>query len=113
MRRMSILLATACLASTSWAQSAFTDARDRRPTDDFAIRACATAVEREVRSHAPGAADVESGDGKASLATDTRTDVRGEGSYKDASGAARGFSFRCSYDLRTSVTSDVTVNMGM
>lgn len=94
------------------AQSAFTNARDRRPTDDFAIRACANAAEREVRSHTPSAGKVETDNATTSPASDTRTDVTGGGTYQDGAGAARHFTYRCSYDLRTSATSDISVNSG-
>jgi hypothetical protein len=100
------------MPATCWAQSAFTDARDRRPTDDFAIRSCANAAEREVRSHTPGAGKVETDDAKASPASDTRTDVTGGGTYEEGAGTARHFTYRCSYDLKTNATSDISVNSG-
>ena len=111
MRAHGLLIFT-LLSTTCWAQSAFTDARDRRPTDDFAIRACGNAAEREIRAHTPAVGKVDSDDAKASLATDTRTDVSGGGTYEDSSGTAHHFTYRCSYDLRTSATSDVSVNSG-
>lgn len=106
------LLIILLMPAVCWAQSSFTAARDRRPTDDFAMSACANAAEREVRNHTPGAGNIATGDAKASPATDTRTDVTGGGTYADGAGAARHFTYRCSYDLRTSATSDISVNSG-
>lgn len=104
------LLFCALLPTTAWAQSSFTDARDRRPTDSFAISACVDAANREVRNRNPMAGNVESLDSHASPSSDTRTDVDGKGRFKDPTGATRNFSFRCGYDLRSNATSSVSVN---
>ncbi len=93
----------------AWGQSSFTDARDHRPTDTFAISACGDAAAREVRSRSPMANNVQVTDAGALPTADTRTDVSGKGSLRDGSGATRNFTFRCTYDLRKGAASNVTV----
>lgn len=111
MRSCILPFIAALLPLTTSAQSAFTDAREHRPTDDFAIRACSDAAEREARSRSPGASQVAVDHAEASPTADTRTDVSGKGSLRDGSGASRGFTFRCTYDLRTGAATGVTVSL--
>lgn len=103
------LLAATALPALAFAQSSFTDARDSRPTDSFAISACGDAAGREVRNRNPMATDAQVKESHPSPTSDTVTDVSGTGSFKDGGGAVRSFSFRCSYDLRQGRTTDVTI----
>lgn len=99
------------LPAITCAQSSFTEARDHRATDDFAISACGDAVGREVRSRHAMAGQVQVDEAHASQATDTRTDIAGGGHLRDGSGGTRKFTFRCSYDIRAGNTSNVSVSL--
>lgn len=103
------LMILTVLPAAAWGQSSFTDARNQRPTDTFAVSACGDAAVREVRSRSPSASSVQVTGGGASPTADTRTDVSGKGSLSDGGGTTRSFTFRCTYDLRTGATSGVSV----
>ena len=107
-----VLIATAALPTIAYAQSSFTDARDSRPTDSFAISACGDAASREVRSRNPMATSARIKDSRPSPTSDTVTGVTGTGIFKDGGGSVRSFSFRCSYDIRLGRTTDVTIFAG-
>lgn len=111
MRVCSYVLVAAAMPAIGWGQSLFTDAREHRATDDFAISACGDAVSREVRSRNAMASQVQVDEAHASPATDTRTDIAGGGHLRDGSGGTRKFTFRCSYDIRAGNTTNVSVSL--
>jgi hypothetical protein len=91
------------------AQSAFTDARDHRPTDPFAISSCSDAASREAQSRNPMATGFTVTSSDVSPTGNTRSDVSGKGTFRTAAGQTGNFTFRCTYDLQKSAVSDVTV----
>lgn len=111
MRLYSYVLIAATAPAMAWGQSSFTEAREHRATDDFAISACGDAVSREVRSRNAMASEVKVDEAHASPATDSRTDIAGSGHLRDGSGGTRTFTFRCSYDIRAGNTSNVSVSL--
>jgi hypothetical protein len=57
------------------------------------------------------AGNVHVTDTRASSASDASTDVSGTGQFQNGSQPPTSFTFRCSYDVRASRTSGVSISM--
>lgn len=107
--RLMALIPCLMASNAGMAQSSFTDARDHRPTDPFAISSCSDAASREAQSRNPMATGVTVTSSDVSPTGTTRSDVSGKGTYRTAAGQIGNFTFRCTYDLQKSAVSEVTI----
>ena len=103
-------VARAAAALAALAAASLPAAAAPTPGPEAAGDRCEEAVAETVK-HMRGddARTVQFASGRRSVAppVNDETDVKGEGSYRSASGAARPFSYSCAYNVRTGTTSGV------